>query len=130
MKLPKSYYNIVSFIGTIVAGMSLFMMILFSVVGYFYADTSTYLGLFIFIILPVILILGLLIIPIGMMIEMRRRKTRELEYIKKGWPIIDLNISRYRNAILIFSIGTIVLFFLSAMGNCTDRIANSTRSSI
>ena len=117
MKLPKSYYNLISFIGTIIAGMSLFLMVLFSVVGYFYEDTSTYLGLFIFIILPVFLVIGLLIIPIGMSIEVKRRKKRELEYIKKGWPIIDLNVSRYRNAVLIFSIGTIILFFLSAMGS-------------
>ncbi len=117
MKLPKSYYNLVSFVGTIIAGMSLFLMVLFSVVGYFYEDTSTYLGLFVFIILPIFLILGLIIIPIGMMIEVRRRKKRELEFIKKGWPIIDLNVSRYRNAILIFSIGTLILFFLSAMGS-------------
>jgi len=117
MKLPKSYYNIVSFIGTIIAGMSLFMIILFSIVGYFYTDTSSYLGLFIFIIIPGFLIIGLIIIPIGMMIEVKRRKKRELEYIKKGWPIIDLNISRYRNAILVFSIGTIVLFILSSIGS-------------
>ena len=117
MKLPKSYYNMVSFVGTIIAGMSLFMILLFSVVGYFYEDTSTYLGLFIFIILPVFLILGLLIIPIGMAIEVKRRKKRELGYIKKGWPIIDLNVSRYRNAILIFSVGTIFLFFISAIGS-------------
>ena len=117
MKLPKSYYNITSFIGTIIAGISLFLIILFSVVGYFYQDTSTYLGLFIFIILPVFLIIGLIIIPIGMSIEVKRRKKRELDYIKKGWPIIDLNVSRYRNAILVFSIGTILLFFLSAMGS-------------
>jgi nitrate/TMAO reductase-like tetraheme cytochrome c subunit len=44
-------------------------------------------------------------------------KKRELEYIRKGWPIIDLNVTRYRNAIIIFSIGTLVLFFLSAMGS-------------
>ena len=117
MKLPKSYYNIVSFIGTIIAGMSLFMIILFSIVGYFYEDTSSYLGLFIFIIIPGFMIIGLIIIPIGMMIEVKRRKKRELEYIKKGWPIIDLNVNRYRNAILIFSIGTIVLFILSSIGS-------------
>lgn len=117
MKLPKSYYNLISFVGTIIAGMSLFMIVLFSVVGYFYEDTSTYLGLFVFIILPIFLILGLIIIPIGMMIEVKRRKKRELEYIKKGWPVIDLNVSRYRNAVLIFSIGTLILFFLSAIGS-------------
>lgn len=117
MKLPKSYYNTVSFIGTIIAGMSLFMIILFSIVAFMYEDTSSYLGLFVYIIIPSFLILGLIIIPIGMMIEVKRRKKRELEYIKKGWPIIDLNVSRYRNAILIFSFGTIVLFILSSIGS-------------
>ncbi|MCK5210437.1 MAG: NapC/NirT family cytochrome c, partial [Cyclobacteriaceae bacterium] len=111
------YYNIISFVGTIIAGMSLFMIILFSIVGYFYEDTSSYLGLFIFIIIPGFLIIGLIIIPVGMTIEVKRRKKRELEYIKKGWPIIDLNVSRYRNAILIFSVGTIVLFILSSIGS-------------
>ena len=117
MKLPKSYYNLISFIGTIIAGMSLFMIILFSIVGYFYQDTSSYLGLFIFIIIPGFMIIGLIIIPVGMMIEVKRRKKRELEYIKKGWPIIDLNVSRYRNAILIFSVGTIILFIISSIGS-------------
>ncbi len=117
MKLPKSYYNIPSFVGTIIAGMSLFMIVLFSSIGYLYEDTSTYLGLFVFIILPVFLIMGLIIIPIGMLIEVKHRKKRELEYVKKGWPIIDLNVTRYRNAILIFSVGTIILFFISAIGS-------------
>lgn len=97
--------------------MSLFMIILFTIVGFLYEDTSSYLGLFVFIIIPGFLIMGLIVIPIGMMIEVKRRKKRELEYIKKGWPIIDLNVSRYRNAILIFSIGTIVLFILSSIGS-------------
>lgn len=117
MKLPKSYYNIVSFVGTVIAGMSMFMIIFFSIVGYFYEDTSSYLGLFVFIIIPGFLLIGLIIIPIGMMIEVKRRKKRELKYIKKGWPVIDLNVSRYRNAILIFSVGTIVLFILSSIGS-------------
>ncbi len=95
----------------------MFMIILFSIVGFLYEDTSSYLGLFIFIILPGFLIVGLVVIPIGMMIEVKRRKKRELEYIKKGWPIIDLNVPRYRNAILIFSIGTIILFILSSIGS-------------
>jgi nitrate/TMAO reductase-like tetraheme cytochrome c subunit len=117
MKLPKSYYNVISFIGTIIAGMSFFMIILFSIVGYFYEETSSYLGLFIFIIIPAFLLIGLIIIPIGMMIEVRRRKKRELKYVRKGWPVIDLNVSRYRNAIVIFGIGTIVLFILSSIGS-------------
>ena len=116
MKLPKSYYNIVSFVGTIIAGISLFLILFLVVVGFVYQDTSSYLGLFTFIIVPGFLVIGLLIIPIGMMIEVKRRKKRELEYIKKGWPIIDLNVKKYRNAILIFSVGSIFLLVLSSIG--------------
>ncbi len=117
MKLPKSYYNLISFIGTIIAGISLFMILTFSIVGYLYESTSSYVGLFTYIIIPGFLVVGLIIIPIGMIIEIKRRKKRELEYIKKGWPVIDLNISKYRNAILIFSVGTIVLVILSSIGS-------------
>ena len=74
MRLPKSYYNLVSYIGTLIAGISLVMILVFSVVAYFYQETSSYVGLFIYIIIPGFLIIGLIIIPIGMMIEVRRRK--------------------------------------------------------
>ena len=117
MRLPKSYYNLISFVGTIIAGVSLITTIVFSIVAFLYEDTSSYVGLFIYIIIPSFMVLGLIIIPIGMMIEIKRRKTRELEYIKKGWPIIDLNVKKYRNAILIFSVGTIILGILSSVGS-------------
>ena len=117
MKLPRSYYNLVSFIGTTLALLSLFTIIFLFVVGLVFEESSSYLGLFTFIILPVFLVIGLLLIPIGMMFEVQRRKKRELEYIKKGWPIIDLNVGRYRNAILIFSIGTLFFVFLTSLGS-------------
>ncbi len=117
MRLPKSYYNLLSFVGTIIAGVSLITIIVFSIVAFIYEDTSSYVGLFIYIIIPTFLVIGLFIIPIGMVIEVRRRKTRELEYIKKGWPVIDLNVKKYRNVILIFSVGTIVLGILSSIGS-------------
>ena len=117
MKLPKSYYNLISFVGTVIAGISLFLIIFFTIVGIIYHETSTYLGLFAYIILPGFLILGLIIIPIGMLVERRRAKKRELKYVKKGWPVIDLNVDRYRNAVLIFGVGTIFLLVLSAIGS-------------
>ena len=117
MKLPKSYYNLISFVGTIIAGISLITVIVFSIVAFLYEDTSSYVGLFIYIIIPTFLVIGLLIIPIGMLIEVKRRKTRELEYIKQGWPIINLNVKKYRNAILIFSVGTIIMGILSSIGS-------------
>jgi hypothetical protein len=54
----------------------------------------------------IIIIILLLCIPLGMMIEMRKRKKRVQVYLKGEWPVIDLNVSRYRNGIIIFGIGT------------------------
>lgn len=118
MKLPKSYYNTLSFIGTAIAGISLFMIMFMAVIGYLWEHSNTYLGLFTFIILPAFLILGLILIPIGMLIEVKTRKKAGKDYIEKGgWPVIDLNLSRYRNAILIFGIGTLFLLFLTGIGS-------------
>ncbi len=117
MKLPRSYYNMVSFIGSAIAVVSLSFILLFFVVAMLFQDTSSYLGIFMYIILPVFLFIGLILIPIGMTIEVRRRKKRELKYIEKGWPIIDLNVSSYRNAIVIFGMGTFFFIFLTALGS-------------
>ena len=117
MKLPRSFYNMISYIGATLTLISLFTMAFLVVIGYLFVETSTYLGLFTFIILPVFLVLGLILIPIGMMIEVKRRKKRVKEFVKKGWPIIDLNISRYRNAVFIFGIGTVFFLFLTGVGS-------------
>lgn len=117
MRLPRSYYNIISFIGTVIAYISLFLIAAFAFIGWVYDDSSSYLGLFIFIIIPGFLIIGLLMIPIGMSIERRRRKKRELDYVKQGWPVIDMNVKKYRNAIFVFAVGTIILFILSSIGS-------------
>jgi nitrate/TMAO reductase-like tetraheme cytochrome c subunit len=117
MKLPKSYYNVLSFIGTIVASISFFLILVFVVVGYFYQDTSSYLGLFSFIIFPAFMIMGLVLIPIGMSLERKRLKKREPEYIKQPWPVIDLNVAKYRNFVSIFVVGTVFLLALTSIGS-------------
>ena len=90
MKLPSTYYNPLSYIGTLIAIISLFMIVFLAVVGYFFEESNTYLGLFTYIILPGFMIIGLIIIPIGMMIQNRKKKRASPEFLKKAWPVIDL----------------------------------------
>ncbi|HCT29413.1 MAG TPA: cytochrome C [Bacteroidales bacterium] len=116
MKLPRSYYNLLSFIGTVIAAVS-FLVILFLFIISLFFESSSYLGLFMYIIVPVFLVIGLLIIPFGMLLEMRRRKKRVQVYLKGEWPVIDLNVSRYRNAIIIFGIGTVLFLLLTGLGS-------------
>jgi len=106
-----------SFVGTAIAGVSFFMILFLFVIASFWEGTSSYLGLFMFIILPIFLLFGLLFIPIGMWIEIRRRKKMVSVYTKNRWPVLDLNISRYRNAFVIFGIGTLFLLFLTGVGS-------------
>ena len=105
-----------SFIGTAIAGISLFMMIYLFAVAYLFEDSSSYLGLFIYIILPVFLVIGLLLIPLGMFLDLRKRK-RKKDYLEKNWPIIDFNKHKTRKAMIIFALGALFFLFLTGMGS-------------
>ena len=72
-----------------------------------------YAGLVILIFVPAVLIFGLLLIPIGMFLEWRRTGERPMP----RYPLIDLNNSRHRNAMLIFILGSVFLLFLSTFGS-------------
>jgi len=115
MKLPKSLNNRLSIVGAIIAATSLMLIIFFFVLSLFYQQSSSYLGLFTFIILPVFLILGLIIIPVGMVARGRHLKHHADEE-EKRW-MIDFSDRRHRNATLIFAVGTVILLFLSGVGS-------------
>ncbi len=115
MKLPKSYYNWTSIIGTVVATISLFMIVFLITISIFVEVTSSYLGLVIYIVLPIFLVLGLILIPIGMLRRLRRMK-RKVEEPGQRWPQVNLNIRQHRNAFVIFLISTTAFLFLSAVG--------------
>jgi nitrate/TMAO reductase-like tetraheme cytochrome c subunit len=116
-RLPQSYYNWVSIIGTTIAVISLFMIVFLFVISMVFGEgSSSYMGLVMYIVLPVFLVIGLIIIPIGMIIKRRKDKKRKVVYEKK-WPKIDLNEVSTRNATLIFGVGTLLFLLLSAVGS-------------
>ena len=116
MKLPPSSKNWLSIIGSIIAVINLLIIIILFVVSTIFDKGNTYLGLFIYIILPGFMLLGLIMIPVGM-INKRRKINRETEPGKSRLPLIDLNDVRHRNAFVIFTITTIVVLFLSTFGS-------------
>jgi nitrate/TMAO reductase-like tetraheme cytochrome c subunit len=118
MKLPSSSRNWLTIIGTIIASINLLLIILLFIISTIFDQGSTNLGLFIYIILPGFLLLGLLLIPIGMHFERKRkRKSKKEDPDKKRLPFIDLNDPRHRNAFVIFTITTIVFLFLTTLGS-------------
>ena len=116
MKLPVSSYNWLSIIGATIALISLFMIIFLFVISVIFNQRSSYLGLIVYIALPTILILGLILIPIGMIIK--HNKDRKIhEENPRQWPLIDFNDPTHRNAFMIFSVGSAIFLLLSAVGS-------------
>lgn len=116
MRLPKPFYNWTSLVGATIAIISLFMIVFLFIISLIYKESSSYLGLVIYIVLPVFLVIGLIIIPIGM-IRKHRREKRSKGTVELKWPVFDFNETRTRNAFSIFAIGTTLFLLLSAMGS-------------
>ena len=112
LKLPTSAYNWVSLTGAVIALISLFMIVFLFAISYFLDRGGSYLGLVIYILLPTFLIVGLILIPIGMLKNFKKSKDFE-----KKLPLVDLNQASHRNAFFIFISGTIIFLFISAVGS-------------
>ena len=77
MKLPSSVYNWTTAIGAFIAAISLFLILFFIGISFFFEGEGAYLGLLTYMVLPVFLVLGLLLIPIGMWRKVRRFRRGE-----------------------------------------------------
>ncbi len=116
MKLPATTRNWLTIIGAIIALINLLLIIVLFIFSSIFGNRETNLGIFIYIILPGFMVLGLLMIPFGM-IQARKRIQSSTEVEKKRLPVVDLNDPRHRNAFVLFTIVTIIVLFLSTYGS-------------
>jgi hypothetical protein len=114
-KKIKAFYNWLSLTGFIVTANSLILILILYLYSVLSSQANTYLGLYIYIILPVFLVLGLILIPLGVVISIRKRKA--VQQNEDTWPVIDLNTRKdWATVVKIFLITTIFLV-ASAMGS-------------
>ena len=116
MKLPLSFYNPLTLIGSLLASLSLLIIIFFLLAMTFFNVGGSYTGLLVFMVLPALLILGLILIPIGMIRASKRNKKADPEKIKRGIKL-DLNNRRHRNGIAVFVLGSFVFLLLTGIGS-------------
>lgn len=116
LRLPNSYYNLTSYLGTALAAIALFMFVFLYVLSSVSSIDRAYVGIVIFLVIPAFIILGLLLIPYGMWRTVRKQK-KEGKSGRPDFPILDLNQPQQRNATVIFALGTLVFLFLSALGS-------------
>jgi nitrate/TMAO reductase-like tetraheme cytochrome c subunit len=114
-KLPSIFYNLTTMIGITLAALSFGLILFVLALEFFSEETSPYMGIVAFIILPVFLLIGVALALGGALRESRRRRaglppTQQL-------PRIDLNDPRQRRAAAIIAVGGIILLTLSGWGS-------------
>ena len=115
MKMPRNAYNWITITGFLLAVNSLIVIILLFLFTMLSSGNNPYMGLFTFIVSPAFMVLGLLMIPIGILINRKKMKGQLPESQK--WPILDLNNKINRTAIVRISIISLVLLVATAMGS-------------
>ncbi|MHC1738269.1 MAG: cytochrome c3 family protein [Ignavibacteriaceae bacterium] len=114
-KFPVSFYNPITMFGAGLAGVSLGLIVFLTVIELTSERSNSYLGIITFIILPVFLILGLILIAFGIIRE--KRLLVQGKMVERKFPLLDLNDPKHRASILFFSVGTIFLLAFTAFGS-------------
>ncbi|MGQ9642343.1 MAG: NapC/NirT family cytochrome c [Ignavibacterium sp.] len=114
-RFPHYVYNPITLFGTGLAALSFGLILFLFVIDIFSPSEKPYMGIITYIILPVFLITGLLLIAYGII---RERKREKKGIVRTGaLPVIDLNDPKKRAMVIVFSVGTILLLIFSAFGS-------------
>jgi nitrate/TMAO reductase-like tetraheme cytochrome c subunit len=116
MKLPRTYYNKISYLGTIIATIAWLTLIIFIFQIYVFRINNVYFDLYTFIVTPVFLVIGHILIPLGMFRKRRKIKKGIVENDSK-LLVINLRDSKTRNAVIIFSVVSIFFVITTIIGS-------------
>lgn len=114
-EIPGTVRNGISLTGALIVTMSALVFVVVFLLDMFGLHTNPYLGIVFFIIVPTFFILGLLLIPLGMWLERRRRAAGKAARV--GWPRLDLNNPAHRRTtflVLVLTMANIVIVSLAA----------------
>ena len=105
MKLPIPR-NPIAIAGVFLATIGALFFAIFFLLDLFGLHSNPYMGIVFFLVLPSLFILGLLLIPIGLWQD--RRKRRAGQSAALVWPRVDFNNPRHRNIGFLVAIATFV----------------------
>jgi len=112
----KYLMNAISIIGALIALVATIMLVVFILVDIFSGFKGPYLGFFVYFALPIVLITGLILIPVGAWrVRSNLRKHPELGI--PNLPNIDFNNRRVLNLSIFFVSATVVFMLLIAFAS-------------
>jgi hypothetical protein len=115
IRFPQLAYNPISIAGMILAVGTAVLIVLLLLLHAAQEAWNPYLGIVVYMILPPFLLLGLVLIPVGMLRQKSIiRKTGEGPVPQ--WPHIDLNLRTHRNAFFVFLFGSVFFALIGAVG--------------
>ncbi len=109
--------NLISYLGAIIALVSFFLIVIMLIATAFGPPPSPYVGILVYFVGPIVLIVGLLLIPIGYWLasrRMRRSGAAPEGELPPAYPRLDLNQPRTRRSVTLFTIAT--LFIMALLG--------------
>ena len=115
MHLPKSTKNLLTIAGATIAVVSFLIIVLLFIISTAFDSRNSFLGIFIYMVLPALMAFGLILIPIGM-VRAKRQEKRKMVGAPE-YPLWDFNKPSTRNAAAIFLVGTICLAIFSSIGS-------------
>ncbi len=113
---PRLYRNRISFFGAVLALVSVANIFFLLMADALAARPNPYIGIFAYVVLPGIVLLSLLLVPIGMLVERRRRRRLAPGEIP-ALPRIDLNAPGQRWALGFMIAFTVVYFVVTSVGS-------------
>jgi len=114
----SAWQNRVSVTGAALAGLAILFFIAFLLMEIVAPTGNPYTGLWIFLVLPSALVLGLVLVPLGWLRQ--RRRLRKLAPEELGaLPVFHLNLQdpRHRKGLTIFGLGTLAVIPLIAVSS-------------
>ncbi len=113
---PRLFRNWLTLSGAALALVSLANILFLLFLDVFEVRAKPYIGVFTYMVFPVVLILALLLIPVGVLVERWRRRRRAPGEIP-AFPQIDLNVPSHRQAFGLFIGFTAFFLVLSSVGS-------------
>ncbi len=113
---PGLFSNYISWAGAALMICSLGSIVFLVVIDLWGNRPNPYIGIFAYIILPAPLLFGVSLIPVGMLLERRRRRLHASAKIHR-YPRIDFNNVRHRRVFGFFLGLSLILIPLSAVGS-------------
>ncbi len=114
-KFPDLFYNPISMAGAIIASVTFGTILVLMLIDTIWSALPPYFGIVTYILLPSVMILGLIVIPIGALLE-RKHWRKAAEAGVPPLPKIDLNDRQQRTAFFFFSTATLLLMLFTAIG--------------